>query len=35
MRVSSNQYERRRDRGKRGQPAVAKHDIHLPAKLAG
>jgi hypothetical protein len=31
MRISSNQHKRSRDRGKRDQPAVAKHDVYLPA----
>jgi hypothetical protein len=34
MRISSDQHERNRHRGKRDQPSVAKHDIYLSAKLA-
>ena len=31
MRISNNRHKRNRDRGKRDQPAVAKHDIYLAA----
>jgi hypothetical protein len=34
MRISSDQHKRSRDRGKRDQPAISKHD-NLPPRLIG